>query len=79
MSSFRFARGVYVTDRITGFAGCIVGRSDHLTGCNRYCVQPSVDTKGRYLEPQWLDEHSLEVDRERQQLRLDRADDDPPG
>lgn len=77
--AFKFSRGVWVKDLITGFKGVIVSRSDSLTGCNRYCIQPEVDKEGKYIEAGWYDEHSIEIDNTRQKLSLDRTVDQPPG
>jgi hypothetical protein len=80
--TFKFSRGVYVEDAVTGFKGCVVGRADYLTGCNRYYIQPSVDKDGKHIEGMWIDEHALNVDESKQRLSLltsgeQRAE--PPG
>lgn len=77
--AFLYNRGVYVRDKITGFTGCIVSRMDSITGCNRYCVQPPADKDGKFVDGYWIDEHSLEVDTDHQQLVLERRVDQPPG
>lgn len=77
--AFLYQRGVYVTDRITGFKGCIVSRLDSITGCNRYYVEPQVDKDGKHVDGMWIDEHALEVDTSKQQLKLERTADQPPG
>ena len=77
--AFQFSRGVWVKDKITGFSGCITSRADSITGCNRYCVQPEVDKDGKNVDAGWYDEHSLEVDSTKQQLRLDLSAEQPPG
>jgi hypothetical protein len=77
--SFMYHRGVHVIDRISGFKGVITCRMDSITGCNRYLVEPQVDKDGKKIEAWWLDEHCLEVDPDKQQLKLDRRVDQPPG
>lgn len=79
MPDFKFRRGTFVTDKITGFKGVIVCRMDSLTGCNRYCVEPQVDKEGKRVDGCWIDEHAIEIDITKQQLRLDRMPDEPPG
>lgn len=39
MFEFKFALGQEVKDRITGFSGVVVGRTEYITGCNRYSIQ----------------------------------------
>lgn len=77
--AFLYNRGVYAIDKITGFRGVITSRVDSLTGCNRYYLTPSVDKDGKNVDGGWYDEHSLEIDTTKQQLRLDRTADQPPG
>jgi hypothetical protein len=79
--SFKFHRGDYLSDLITGFKGVVVGRSDYLTSCNTYCLQPPVDQDGKHVDAQWFDEHSLEYDPAHlgQKLSLERATEQPPG
>lgn len=79
MSNFKFHRGVYVIDKLTGFKGVISARTDSITGCNRYAVQPDVDKDGKYVDSYWIDEHSLEIDTTKQQLKLYREESQPPG
>ena len=53
--------GQKVRDKITGFAGIVVGRSTWMFGCVQYCVAPSVDEKGSYRDSHWFDDGRLEV------------------
>lgn len=77
--AFLFHRGTWVKDKITGFAGCITARSDHITSCNNYLVQPEIDKDGKHIDGHWIDEHRLEIDNSKQQVRLDRTAEQPPG
>lgn len=77
--SFKFSRGVYVIDKITHLKGCITGRLDSITGCNQYYVAPEVDKDGKHIDGRWIDEHSLIIDPSRQQLKLSRDENQPPG
>ena len=38
MFEFKFKTGDEVKDRITGFSGVVMCRTQYLTGCNRYSV-----------------------------------------
>ena len=75
---FRYSRGVWVEDLVTGFSGVIIGRADYLTGCNQYLVKPRVDSEGKNIDALWLDEMSLKIDETKQRLTLDYAF-EPPG
>lgn len=80
--SFKFRRGEYLSDIITGFTGVVVARTDSLTGCNQYCLQPPLDKDGKHVEAAWVDEHSLQYDSSRiagERLSLERSNDQPPG
>lgn len=61
MKDFVFNHGDTVSCKITGFTGTITGRSDFITGCNTYSVQPSVDEKGGWVDAKWFDEYALEL------------------
>jgi hypothetical protein len=52
---------------------------DSITGCNLYCIQPEVGTDGKFIESIWCNEHNLEIDASKQQLKLYRDADQPPG
>jgi len=58
--SFKFKQGEHVKDTITGFMGHIVARSDHLTGCNRYAIQPKGNDPSKLDDAFWLDEQRLQ-------------------
>lgn len=75
--AFKYQNGVYVRDKVTGFEGVICARKDSLTGCNQYAVHAEV--RDGKLESFWFDEHSLEVNMDKQQLKLHREVDQPPG
>ena len=48
-------------DKITGFAGIITSRCEFLTGCNRYCIQPTELHEGKPVEGIYFDEAQVEV------------------
>lgn len=57
---FKFELGVEVKHIVTGFQGIVTGRSDYITGCNQYSVQPQVSKDGTWKDGRWCDEHALE-------------------
>lgn len=61
MSKFIFPLGAKAKDVITGFEGIIIGRSDHITGCNTYGLKPKVDKEGKTVEAEWFDETTIKV------------------
>lgn len=51
-----------VRDKVTGFSGIILGRTEYATGCIQYGVCPTAMKKdGTFPDWQWLDESRLEV------------------
>ncbi len=60
---FKFELGQKVKERITGFKGVIVARSQYMTGCNRYGIQSQkLKSDGKPLEWEYFDEDLLEID-----------------
>lgn len=55
------ALGTEVEDTLTGFKGIVTSRTQFLTGCARYGVQPRVDKDGKLPEVQTFDEITLKV------------------
>jgi hypothetical protein len=53
--------GAKVRDRITGFVGIAVMRSDYINGCVRYGVQGPMDKDGKIPEAYYVDEQQCEV------------------
>jgi hypothetical protein len=78
---FKFHRGDYLSDLITGLKGVVTSRCDSITGCNQYYLRPRVDKDGKLVDGVWCDEHSLEYDPAHlgEKLDLDRAQEQPPG
>lgn len=79
--TFKFHRGDYLVDLITGVKGVVVARTDHITGCNRYTLEPPLDKDGKLPEACMFDEARLEYDPAHlgEKLSLDRAQELPPG
>lgn len=59
MSDFKFQLGESVSDKVTGFEGAVIGRADHISGCNTYGVQPTQLKDGDMKEAKWFDEPRL--------------------
>ena len=61
MTNFKHKLGLLVKDKITGFEGILTSRTEYLTGCNRYAVQPRVLKEGNLIDACWFDEDQIEV------------------
>ena len=61
MTEFKHELGVEVKDVVTGFKGIVAGRTEHITGCNTYSVQPKIDKGGLVGDCRFFDEDALEV------------------
>lgn len=48
-------------DKISGFKGMAVGRSDYLYGCSHICLQPKVGKDGKLPDSKWFDEPQVDV------------------
>ena len=60
MAQFRFELGEELKDRITGFQGIVIARSQYLTGCNRYSLQKQkLNKDGKPEDWQAFDEDML--------------------
>lgn len=53
--------GSIATDRISGFSGVVICRSEWLHGCTRYGIQPQAVHDGKPIEPQFFDEPQIRV------------------
>lgn len=60
---FNIQLGLEAKDKITGFTGIIIGRCEHLFGCNTYGIAPrNYDTeKNKRGDTEWFDEGRIEV------------------
>jgi len=61
---FKHDLGVKAKDKITGFKGILTARVDFLTGCNRYCLQPTKLQDGVPIEGIYFDEEQIEYIKE---------------
>lgn len=53
--------GQEVKDKVTGFTGVAIGRTEWINGCARVIVQPKVDKDGKVPDCLNIDEPQLEV------------------
>jgi len=58
---FTIELGSKVKSNVSGFAGMVTSRSEHLNGCNRYWVQPPVGAESKLPDGMWFDEAEVEV------------------
>ena len=60
MRDFKFILGEEVKDKITGFRGVVMARSEYHTGCNTYGLLSKTLTKdAKPAEWEWIDERLL--------------------
>lgn len=52
-------------DTLTGFKGVVVGRSEHLTGCNQVFILPKSESTNEIKAGEWLDIERIEKITER--------------
>lgn len=50
-----------VRDRVTGFQGLTIAKTEWLNGCVRFLVQPQELKDGRPIEADWIDEQQIEI------------------
>ena len=53
--------GVKAKDKVTGFTGILVARTEWLNGCVRVTLQPPMDKDGKIPESGTFDEPQIEV------------------
>lgn len=58
---FEISLGVLATDKVTGFSGMILGRTEWLHGCRRYVIQPRELVDGKVVDAMSFDEDSIDV------------------
>lgn len=57
--SFRYELGSKAKDKITGYIGLIVARTEWLYGCRRYVLQAQEVKDGKPLESLCIDEDAI--------------------
>ena len=54
--------GMLIRDRVTTFTGIAAGRTEWLSGCVRWCLQPQgLDKDGKTIPYESFDEQTLEI------------------
>ena len=61
MGEFRIKLGQEVKDRVTGFKGIVIGRTEYLHGCLRLLVQPPLHKDKGLPDGVSFDEPDLEI------------------
>ncbi len=61
MRTFKIALGTKVKDKVTGFKGVVVARTEWLFGCLRYTVQPQKLKDGATIANECFDEDALVI------------------
>jgi len=60
--TFEYSLGDRVRDKLTGFEGVVLSRTDYMTGCFHYGVQPEMLTaEGKQPDWEWIDGTYLEI------------------
>ena len=54
--------GTACTDVITGFTGAALSKVTHITGCDRYELQPKINAEGVVKEAAWVYVNRLKVE-----------------
>ena len=52
--------GVKAKDKVTGFTGIVIAKSQWLTGCDTYGLKPK-SVKNQIEDAQWFDEGQIEI------------------
>lgn len=59
---YKHELGKKAKDKITGFNGILTARCEFLTGCNRYCIQPTkLQKDGKPIDSIYFDEDQIEI------------------
>lgn len=58
---FKLELGTKVKDKVTGYTGIVIGRTEWLYGCRRYTVQSQEMKDGKPVESMAFDEDALEL------------------
>lgn len=61
MSNFKHKLGAKARCKITSFTGILTSRCEFLTGCNRYCIQPTELKDGKPIDGIYFDEAQIEI------------------
>lgn len=58
---FKYELGSIAKDKVTGYKGMIIARTEWLYGCRRYQIQSAELDKGKPVDPIGLDEEAVEI------------------
>jgi len=61
MPKYSLKLGREVEDVITGFKGFVISKTEFITGCDRYEVQPRIDKDGMIPASENFDKEQLKV------------------
>jgi hypothetical protein len=61
----KFKLGEILKDRVTGFTGVVMGRTEYFTGCIHYGLQATKLKDGAIVAWEWLDEQRLDATEKR--------------
>ena len=56
---FKFDNGQVLKDKVSGFQGVVVGRTEYDTGCRHYGLQSQELHDGKPVDWEWFDESRL--------------------
>lgn len=68
MSEFLYNLGDKAKDRITGFTGIIIARTQWLTNCNTYALKYTKLHENKPMDAQWFDEPNIEIVKKKEAL-----------
>ncbi len=71
--------GVKAKDKITGFEGIVIAKTEWLTGCDQYVLKARAKKGQLPLDGQWFDEGELEITGEGIHAKEVKSEDDPGG
>jgi hypothetical protein len=58
---FKFNLYDKLCDKVTGFTGTVMSRTQYATGCHHYGLLPPLDKDGKILDNTWIDESRLDL------------------
>ena len=67
--AFKIDMGAEVKDHVTEFKGVITARTEFISGCIQYIVQPKCGKDGKKPEGQWFDEDRLIVTKKAKKIK----------
>jgi hypothetical protein len=61
MNRWKFELGDRVKDRVSGFSGIVISRTEYLNGCQQYGIAPPTDKEGKMMDSYNIDGQQLEL------------------